>query len=233
MPRVVLDGAKAHGDAEAIGAFLSRFPGSRFDVEARAALASTCTTVGDGYAKGSSRDLFDDLDLFARQHPVCAAERDSVSARSFDARRKALREDADLEPALRDTFIALVDRAERTRAIVPFDVVVRAGTIGGPEQYYLANGLRVLVGAVIDPRIDPTETNERESLEIWLRPLACPMGQSPNVGALALSFDLRVDGSSRARWSRRAKDGSEIFAALATRGEPALDELCSQPTLRP
>ena len=83
----------------------------------------------------------------------CKLLREAISARWFIAKRKALENNRDLEPALRKWFIELVDRAEHERKLVPLQAAILAGTLGDGDQFVLRTALRALVGPVIDPRI--------------------------------------------------------------------------------
>ncbi|HEY2365817.1 MAG TPA: hypothetical protein VGH87_05495, partial [Polyangiaceae bacterium] len=65
LPRLVLDDAERHNSPDEIATFLARYPGSRFDAEARAALAWTCGNIAKNtYVDASTADVFSDVDRF-------------------------------------------------------------------------------------------------------------------------------------------------------------------------
>jgi hypothetical protein len=221
LPRLVLDEAKARNDPDAVAAFLTRFPGSRFDAEAHAALVSTCSLVGGDYTRDAKVDVFD-MQRFVHDHPVCAEQRATVIARFFDAKREALRH-YDLEPALRDTFIALVDRAERTGTLAVLEV--RASGVAKSDRWPLEWGLRGVVGPVIDLRFGASASAD-EWLEIRLSDVTCTPGYRPLHGALQVWFHTSKNAEGIG-WSRRVNRASGIFTALVTNEQPPLDELCA------
>jgi hypothetical protein len=223
LPRLVLDDAEKSDGVEDLAKFLERFPRSRFDDEARARLASTCVRLGDGYTLASKLDVFADLDRFVRQYPACTLHRADVSARFFDARRKALRESTDLHPALRDGFIALLDRAERKQARVPFRVVLRAGTLDATIQSKVEARLAELAGPVIDS--DVTHDGDGEWLEIGIAEL-CGKGHHLRRAVIA-SFELWLDGARQAQWGRPTFE-EDLATAVTTSAPsgPALPSLC-------
>jgi hypothetical protein len=233
LPPLLLDDAQRHNDPDAIATMLTRFPGSHIDAEARAALASTCAAVGDNYTRPSSSNVFDALARFETDHPACNKQVDGVVSRFFAGKRDPLRANTEIEPALRDMLIAMLDRAERTRQRVPFHIVVNTldGDRNGAVQWALADSMRRFVGPAIDVLAQHSGSLDiDERLEITLSRPSCPTGaHSDNLRA---HFELR-DGTRRADWWRLIDNEYGIFLAAMTHEDAKLVCLMDQPTLSP
>jgi hypothetical protein len=221
LPRLVLDDAERHSSPDELVKYLERFPRSRFDAEAHAALTSTCVLAATPYAS-SSKHLFGDIDDFlSEKQPPCATERAAVSARFFDTRRRAVETDLGIEESMRHVLVTLLDRAEAKHERIPFHVVTR-----GTVDAVLADQLSMLAGKVLATDGPPHDEDAR--LEIATTPLACARaGQSPLP--VVASFSLWVDGSRRGQWHRNTLD-NELFEAITTPDRvPAASEVCRRP----
>ena len=215
LPRLVLDDAKAHGDPDEIAAYLTRFPVSRFDAEAHTALASTCAHAGDDAAK-TSASLFEDLRQFQTDHAACGSYIDGVLLRFFAARRAVLTANTDMEPALRDMLLGMLDRAEKTRQRIPFRIVVTTPDARDPEasvQWALGESMRHLLGPAIDVLTYHSAPEDSERLEITLSRESCP----PGMSATGLLAHFEMKNSVRpADWWRHMESTSGMFEAATT-----------------
>lgn len=215
LPRIVLDDAKAHGSADEVAAFLDRFPRSRFDAEARAALAANCAVAGDDAVKKSTSP-FEDLRHFANDHPACAPHVDGVFSRFFAAKRAALTADTEIEPAFRDMLLGMLDRAERTRQRTPFRILVTTPDARDPDgavQWALADSMRRFVGPAIEVLAYHSVPEDSERLEITLSHEPCPPGTSAR--SLVAHFEIK-NGPKSADWWRHIEDALGMFAAATT-----------------
>jgi hypothetical protein len=226
LPRLVLDDAKKHDDIEELARYLQRFPHSRFDDEARSALATTCMRRGDDRTWTSNWNVFDDLEKFSEEHVACKPYMGDIYARYFAVRRSELRYNFDIEPALRDMLLGLLDRAERSRSRARLRIVVDDGKHDGDGdagnvQWALGESMRRFVGRAIN--VDASrkpDTGDR--IEITLSALPCASYERPR-GQIA-HVEL-YDGTTHVDWWRRMpSDG--MFQAITSREEPPLQSLC-------
>jgi hypothetical protein len=216
LPRVVLNDAERGGVNE-LADYLARFPHSKFDAEARAALARACRQVSATYlwaARSNGSRLDDAVTAFTRDNAACAPYRAEVTSAYFEARRREIRGRPGIQPALRDVLLGLVDEMDHGRSatihVVRDDHPYQGWTFG------FAHELDLLTGGATATFVAPARARDTTSLVIQDERVLCPAGTRPHFGALTAHFTLFVHDEKRAEWRSTLRDDFGLFAAATS-----------------